>query len=86
MKHFENKLFDTEVNNFREWYFVGQNEPSKHRWESGHDLSESFKITLAQIYADDDTDIDLHKINIQCERLYHYALKMYFEGGENFKG
>ena len=36
----------------------------KKRWSSGYDLVESMKITFAQIFSDDDTDMDIHKIKI----------------------
>lgn len=55
------------------------------RWANGNDFIESFKITLAQIYLDDDTDMDIHKLKIVCNTLYNEALSMFSKGGDNFK-
>lgn len=30
--------------------------------------------------------MDIHKLKISCEHLFNSVIKMYFEGGENFKG
>jgi hypothetical protein len=37
---------------------------------TGFDLIESLKIVLAQVYSDDDTDMDIHKLKIACEKLF----------------
>ena len=54
------------------------------RWLNGRDFLESFKIALAQIFVDDDTDMDIHKMNITCEHLFKEALTIFYEGGEKF--
>ena len=56
------------------------------RWSSGSDLVESLKITLAKIFSDDDTDMDVHKIKISCEHLFGIALDLFYEGGEKYVG
>lgn len=61
MHNFEHQLFDEEVDEIRSQYFMSLYTP---RWISGYDFTESLKITLAQIFTDDDTDIDIHKIKI----------------------
>ena len=58
----------------------------KKRWSSGYDLVESMKITFAQIFSDDDTDMDIHKIKIQCDQLTSGSLDLFFNGGDKFKG
>ena len=52
---------------------------------NGSDLVESLKIVLAQVFSDDDTDIDVHKIKISCEHAFNQALDMFYNGGERFK-
>ena len=59
---------------------------NQERWSSGRDLLESMKITLAQVYSDDDTDLDIHKLKISCEHLFNLALEKFYDGGvQRFK-
>ena len=46
---------------------------------------ESLKITLAQVFADDDTDMDFHRLKIQCELKYIEIAKAFYEGGQTFQ-
>lgn len=34
------------------------------RWKNGTDFADSLKIALAQIFSDDDSDIDIYMIKI----------------------
>jgi hypothetical protein len=36
------------------------------------------------VYADDDTDMDIHKIKIQCEKTFYEVISMFHEGGDKF--
>ena len=38
------------------------------------------------MFIDDDTDIDIHKIKIQCERFSQDAHEMFYNGGDKFQG
>ena len=51
------------------------------RWLNGSDLLESLKVTLAQIYLDDDTDMDIHKIKVFCTNIFNSAIDMFLLGG-----
>ena len=79
MHNFEHNLFNKEVDEIRNRHFLTLREP---RWISGYDFTESLKITLSQIFIDDDTDIDKHKIKIQCERISQDAQEMFYNGGD----
>lgn len=57
---------------------------NQKRWLNGNDFIESLKITLAQIFLDDDTDMDLHKMKIYCTNLFNEVINMFFNGGELF--
>lgn len=39
---------------------------------------------MAQIFLDDDTNMDYHKMKIYCPNLFNETLKMFFNGGELF--
>lgn len=54
-------VFDEEIDRKRNDIFMNMDTK---RWRKGKDFIESFKITLAQVFADDDTDIDQHKLKM----------------------
>ncbi len=82
LNYFQQPIFHKEIEMIRNEYYLSLNEK---RWLNGRDLLESFKITLAQIFVDDDTDMDIHKINITCEHLFKESLKLFYEGGDKFE-
>jgi len=83
LNYFEQEIFNTEVDSIRKQYFFSL---KKKRWETGIDFLESFKITLAQVFMDDDTDMDLHKLNITCDSRFQEAIQMFYEGKDEFDG
>jgi len=83
LNYFEQEIFNTEVESIRKQYFFSLKEK---RWETGIDFLESFKITLAQVFMDDDTDMDLHKLNITCDSRFQDAIQLFYEGREEFEG
>jgi hypothetical protein len=36
------------------------------------------------VYADDDSDMDIHKLKIQCENIFNEVITMFYEGGKQF--
>ena len=52
---------------------------------NGSDLVESIKMVLVQVFTDDDTDIDVHRIKISCEHAFNQALEIFFNGGDRFE-
>ena len=73
--------FDAEIEAKRNDVFMKLNTK---RWRKGKDFIESLKITLAQVFADDDTDIDQHKLKILSDKLYSQSIKKFYDGGEDF--
>ena len=67
-------IFDAEIDATRERHFFSL---TQERWVSSNDLVESFKITLAQIFADDDSDLDEHRLKIKCEKFLYQVLDMF---------
>lgn len=55
---------------------------SKSRWTNGSDFLASLKICLAQIYADDDSDIDALKMKKLCSDTAAYCKEGFFNGGK----
>jgi hypothetical protein len=49
---------------------------------NGPDLVESLKIVLAQVFCDDDTDIDIHKFKVIGDQAFQLALEMFYNGKE----
>ena len=82
LNYFEQPVFSQEIEWIRDEYFLSLKE---NRWTNGRDFLESSKIALAQIFVDDDTDMDLHKMNITCEHLFKECLKAFYEGDGLFK-
>ena len=82
LNYFEQPIFNTEIDNIRKQYFLSL---KVKRWANGRDFLDSSKITLSQIFVDDDTDMDLHKMNISCEHLFKECLKYFYEGEGIFK-
>jgi hypothetical protein len=66
-----------DIENTRKESFLAMNN---ERWSRGSDFMENFKITLAQVFADDDTDIDEHKVKIMCERAYRLCTSSFSLG------
>ena len=77
LNYFEQPIFSEEIEWIRNEYFLLSEE---NRWSNGRDFLESSKIALAQIFVDDDTDMDLHKMNITCEHLFKECLKAFYTG------
>ncbi|CAF3607376.1 unnamed protein product, partial [Rotaria sp. Silwood2] len=65
LHHFENKNFDYEVQELRQFFFNYTNTALKvsRRWENGKNLADRLKILLVQLYTDDFIDSD----EIHCE-------------------
>ena len=67
LNHFDSPIFEKEIEHIRGMYFLGLNT---ERWKNGSEFLENMKITLAQVFADDDTDVDEHKMKLMLDKAY----------------
>ena len=74
--HFKNSLFEEYTKKIRK--DILNNLSTVKRWKNGTDFLESFKIVLAQILIEDDTNMDKHKIKLKCEKAFNEYLDYFF--------
>ncbi len=81
LNFFQMPIFNQEIDFCRQRFLTQIHE----RWMNGSDLVESFKIVLAQLFIDDDTDIDIHKIKVIGDQAFQRALEMFYNGKGQYK-
>ncbi|CAF1018029.1 unnamed protein product [Adineta ricciae] len=79
LHHFENRVFDAEIELVRKMIIS-----LPFRWSTGRDFLESLKLTLAQVHTDDDTVMDIHRLKMAFSRLEREAYVMMAQGGNQF--
>jgi hypothetical protein len=72
--NFEDLKFNNYLNALREEYIYGLD---KKRWKTTSDFVQVFKIMLAQVMTDDDTDIEEYRLKIQMENMLKNLLKLF---------
>ena len=80
VNYFELAVFADDIFNLRKILLSSL----KNRWMTGEDFLETLKIVLAQIYFDDNTELDYYKVVRICKSLSHEAKCMFLQGGKNF--
>ncbi|CDW83834.1 UNKNOWN [Stylonychia lemnae] len=76
MVYFEQPEFNKDIKDFRDLYIFRMNDK---RWVNGRDLTESLKIVLTQVFLDDDTDTDIHKMRLSCDKSYSQSIQLFFK-------
>lgn len=87
LEHFEKDLFEEGIIQVRRNIIENlENEKKdKKRWINGADFSETFKIILAQIIVQDNTDMMIHKINIFSENSIKKYMNYFFYDKEFYE-
>ena len=81
--HFKNNLFEEYTKRIRK--DIIKNLEYTKRWKNGKDFLESFKIVLAQILIEDDSNMDKHRIKLKCEKAFDEYLDNFFYNQEFYK-
>jgi len=82
LHHFQQPTFAQELNRLRERVVSDAHDPAKC-WSNSKEFLDTFKLILAQIYADDDSAVDEHLLLQHCETLFQTCEQMFLHGVED---